>query len=351
MADWWNFAPGRFDSEAYERRRKELAIAEAAEEKRLEVEEQLIEQTADPQQQLKLRRDRYECQEYVTVGDLQKWSATVSELQVRGLPKVNDYKASVTARDTGRRFPCDPSLNEKVFLYQGDITELEIDGIVNAANSSLLGGGGIDGAIHSAAGPLLVKECRHLKGCESGNTKVTKGYSLPAKYVLHTVGPYGRGDAKLHSCYTTCLEVAREKGIRSLAFCCVGTGIYSFPLVRAAHIALRCVRQWLEASPDAFDAIIFCVFQNVELAVYQCVMPSYFPVEGFPAVDAKTEDQDLYPVTEASARAEAAAERQEEERHNAYYRKWVASSPADVDDELKGSIPVPRTESGTSLTE
>ncbi|KAK6512763.1 hypothetical protein TWF506_008930 [Arthrobotrys conoides] len=151
--------------------------------------------------------------------------------------------------------PPSATFNDQVILVQMDMTRMAIDAIVNAANKSLLGGGGIDGAIHRAAGPGLYDECFNLNGCETGEAKITKGYRLPAKHVVHTVGPIywdykdeGRDPAEvLKKCYVNSLDVARRKGCKSVAFPCISTGIYGYPNDRAAVVACKAVREYLEA--------------------------------------------------------------------------------------------------------
>jgi O-acetyl-ADP-ribose deacetylase len=162
----------------------------------------------------------------------------------------------------------------KITIVRGDITKLSVDAIVNAANSSLLGGGGVDGAIHRAAGPGLVEECRRLGGCRTGDAKITKGYNLPAKHVIHTVGPvYGNenGSEKelLASCYQRCLEVARQHGLKSLAFPSISTGAFGYPIEEAAEIALKTVESALASGSSGIDTVTFATFSDRDLEIYK----------------------------------------------------------------------------------
>lgn len=157
-------------------------------------------------------------------------------------------------------------------IVRGDITRFSADAIVNAANTSLLGGGGVDGAIHRAAGSELLAECRTLHGCETGRAKITRGYRLPAKYVIHTPGPVWHGgnageDALLASCYRNCLALAEENGCVSVAFPSVSTGVYRFPLPRAAAIAVREIADFLKTAQSVRDVTMVC-FDEATKAAY-----------------------------------------------------------------------------------
>ncbi|XP_064366120.1 ADP-ribose glycohydrolase MACROD2 isoform X2 [Dromaius novaehollandiae] len=260
---------------------------------------------------LEERRKEY-LRDYVPLKDIPTWMEDVKS--------KNESDGENTKEDLqGKK-----SLSEKVSLYRGDITLLEVDAIVNAANSSLLGGGGVDGCIHRAAGPCLVAECRNLSGCETGQAKITCGYDLPAKSdrvlqqqqkiktvlywgrsedeqhcivgencsqlcchldVIHTVGPIARGhltDAHkedLANCYKSSMKLAKENNIKSIAFPCISTGIYGFPNEPAAVIALNTIKEWLSKNHNEVDRVIFCVFLEVDYKIFKKKMSEFFPID------------------------------------------------------------------------
>ncbi|NMG18356.1 O-acetyl-ADP-ribose deacetylase [Brasilonema bromeliae] len=164
-------------------------------------------------------------------------------------------------------------MENRVSVIQGDITQLQVDAIVNAANNSLLGGSGVDGAIHSVAGPELLSECRKLQGCDTGQAKITKGYHLPAKWVIHTVGPVWEGgnsgeDELLAQCYRNSLALAVQNGIKTIAFPAISTGAYCFPLERATKIAVNEVNKFLHSNNSLEQIIFVCFGQNA----YNCYL-------------------------------------------------------------------------------
>ena len=167
-------------------------------------------------------------------------------------------------------------VKNQIHVEQGDITKLDCDGIVNAANRSLLGGGGVDGALHRAAGPELLAECRTLHGCRTGEAKITKGYRLRAKYIIHTVGPIYSGTAEdaaqLADCYRNSLNLAKEYELHSIAFPAISAGAYGYPLDAATQIAVDTVADWLQSHADYDMKVIFCCFDARTAQAYQTKM-------------------------------------------------------------------------------
>ncbi|TFK45874.1 A1pp-domain-containing protein [Heliocybe sulcata] len=211
--------------------------------------------------------------------------------QIRTLRELYKAVALQPADSDKLRYPVVTSLLDRVSLYQGDITKLEVDAIVNAANKSLL----VDGAIHAAAGRELLKECRTLNGCETGDAKITKGYQLPSRHVIHTVGPiYSKSDVqrraeKLASCYRTSLQLAVDNSLKHIAFPSISTGIYGYPITDATHLALDEVRRFLDSEKaDTLERVIFVVWSDADKAVYEELIPEYFPPDSEPS-EAKQE--------------------------------------------------------------
>ncbi|XP_073965794.1 macro domain-containing protein PG1779-like [Choristoneura fumiferana] len=222
------------------------------------------------------RRKVYRSSDYVTVNKVEPWNKYV--INNKG---IEAKKHTLEDLEVFKKIKIIPELNkdlsEKVSIFKGDITKLEVDAIVNAANSLLKAGGGVDGAIHRAAGPLLQQENNTLGGCPTGDAKVTGGYDLPARYVIHTVGPQNGSAPALRSCYEKCLSYHQEYRIKSIAFPCISTGIYGFPNRLAAHIALQTARKFLENNPE-MERIIFCTFLPIDVDIYETLMQMYFPV-------------------------------------------------------------------------
>jgi len=192
---------------------------------------------------------------------------------------INQLKDDLTKDVEDKRINLNLDLSTKVSVFVGDITKLELDAIVNAANSSLLGGGGVDGAIHRAAGKLLYLENRDHNGCEEGEAKSSGGYYLPSKFVISTVGPQGEYPDILSKCYYNCLTLLSNNSLSSIAFPCISTGIYGYPNTAACSVALRTVRKWLEEENnyEKIDRIVFCLFLQKDQDIYNKMLPLVFP--------------------------------------------------------------------------
>ncbi|OWF38256.1 O-acetyl-ADP-ribose deacetylase MACROD1 [Mizuhopecten yessoensis] len=230
------------------------------------------------------KRKVYKCKKFFQLTDIPTWEEFFLANEEKLRRKLRGKKLTVKAE-------VNEFFNKKLTLWRGDITALEIDSIVNAANNSLLGGGGVDGAIHNAAGSCLVSECRTLGGCDTGDAKLTGD-------VIHTVGPIGENQVALKSCYMTSLEVMVENKLRSIAFPCISTGIYGYPSSKAADVVLSSIREWLEEdnNADKVDRIIFCLFMPQDVALYEELMQLYFPVSS--SLEQKGNDDEELSATE-----------------------------------------------------
>ncbi|XP_060614419.2 ADP-ribose glycohydrolase MACROD1 isoform X1 [Anolis sagrei] len=219
----------------------------------------------------KQRREQYFTKDFIKLKQIPSWKEMAKSAKVKQ-PEESLY-------------PKDNHLNEKISLFRGDITKLEVDAIVNAANSSLLGGGGVDGCIHRAAGPLLKEECRALNGCETGKAKISCGYRLPAKFIIHTVGPIAQGEPsasqeeELGNCYKNSLKLAVENKLRTVAFPCISTGVFGYPNDAAADVVLNTLHKWLEDNKEKVDRIIICVFLEKDEEIYKEKLPRFFPID------------------------------------------------------------------------
>lgn len=233
------------------------------------------------------RRRRYTCgSNYVTPDRIQTWDITGREVVARpplSIITSDEHHISVTPNDLAvkKGILVNRTVNGKVAIFRGDITTLEIDCIVNAANEQLSSdGGGVDGALHKAAGAGLREACARVSGCPIGEVRVTDGFNLPARHVMHAVGPTSEDEPALARCYRNILSMMATQRFRTIGICCISTGMYGFPPLKAAHIALKTVRAWLEEpeNADKVDKIIFVVYSETAHKVYEALFPAYFPL-------------------------------------------------------------------------
>jgi len=227
------------------------------------------------------KRKMYKCKtNFVELSSIPCWPEYFKD-NIKDDPVSKSWWKNTGSKHKVEGIESSDRMNSKISIFTGDITSLEIDAIANAANESLLGGGGVDGAIHAAAGPKLRSECELLNGCDTGDAKCTGGYKLPAKYVLHTVGPRGEKPEALQSCYQKCMDLLKENNLRSVAFPCISTGIFGYPNENAAKVALRTVRNWLETEEYSkhVDRVIFCLFLAKDVKIYGEQMQLYFPLD------------------------------------------------------------------------
>ncbi|XP_029961766.1 ADP-ribose glycohydrolase MACROD2 isoform X1 [Salarias fasciatus] len=264
------------------------------------------------------RRKEYRRQDFIPLEKIPTWRQENSS-------NDNEEGTELTGRG---------GLSDKVSLYKGDITVLEVDAIVNAANSSLLGGGGVDGCIHKAAGSCLYDECHSLNGCETGKAKITCGFDLPARYVIHTVGPVARGhvgpteNSDLTSCYQNSLWLMKENDLKTVAFPCISTGIYGFPNEPAAEIALTTVKKWIEENPDKIQRVIFCVFLETDFAIYKKKMSVIFQDNDMEVTEEPLKGDDTPPSTKSTTK---------EENEDSNRGKEETGDEEDVDNDAAGA--------------
>ncbi|KAF2837267.1 A1pp-domain-containing protein [Patellaria atrata CBS 101060] len=253
--------------------------------------------------------------------------------------------------------PPSKAYNDKIALIRHDITKLKLDSIVNAANESLLGGGGVDGAIHRGAGPNLLRECEGLNGCETGSAKITGAYELPCKKVIHAVGPIyiitkrvGRHTSLLQSCYRTSLQLAVDNGMKSIAFSALSTGVYGYPSDEAAAAAIGAVRRFLdEGKGDTLDKIVFCNFMEKDEDAYLETLPRFFPPveeapEPEPTTDTNTEELSEKlpdpPTTDPKDAEEPETKRVKTEYEGEGDEDWEkVEKPGDIGEQDGGTIP------------
>ncbi|CAN9499954.1 unnamed protein product [Ophioblennius macclurei] len=250
------------------------------------------------------RRKEYRRQDFIPLDKIPTWREENSS-------NDNEEGTEVTGRGGGGGGGGGGGVSDKVSLYKGDITVLEVDAIVNAANSSLLGGGGVDGCIHKAAGSCLYDECHSLNGCETGKAKITCGFDLPARYVIHTVGPVARGHVgptennDLTSCYQNSLWLMKKHDLKTVAFPCISTGIYGFPNEPAADIALNTVKNWIEENPDKITRVIFCVFLETDFAIYKKKMSTIFQDNDMEVTEEQLKGDNTPPSTKSTTKEES----------------------------------------------
>jgi len=222
------------------------------------------------------RRKEYACgKSFLQLGEIKTWAEEGKSYEADlAENKLKEIRESLL-KDFELNSQLD--ISDKVSLFVGDITKLEIDAVVNAANNSLLGGGGVDGAIHRAAGKHLLAENKTLGGCPDGEAKISGGYNLPAKYIISTVGPRGEHPAILANAYQNSLDEMIQMGLRSIAFPCISTGVYGYPNTSACGVALRTTRKFLDENHEKVDRVIFCLFMKVDVELYKERMSMMFP--------------------------------------------------------------------------